>query len=90
MGLGQKGIFTGIVKREKGAIVLDCGNGPALELAMNGFNPAADLKALEAFVGKRVRVEGIEGSGRAAIFIDGIAAITVLGPPGRPSRPPQP
>ncbi|TAL40022.1 MAG: hypothetical protein EPN97_01380 [Alphaproteobacteria bacterium] len=90
MGLGKRTTFTGVIKNEKGAIVLDTGSGPALEINMNGFNPEADKAALAPFVGKRVKVEGIAGSGRAMLLVNGVSDITVLGPRGRPMRPPQP
>lgn len=90
MGLGKRGTFTGVIRNDKGAIVLDTGTGPALEINMNGFNPAADLAALTTFVGKRVKVEGIPGSGRPMLLVNGVSDITVLGPPGRPMRPPTP
>lgn len=90
MGLGKRATFTGIIRDEKGGIVLDTGSGPALEINMNGFNPDADRAALAPFVGKRVKVEGIAGSGRAMLLVNGVSDITVLGPPGRPMRPPQP
>ncbi len=89
-GLGEEGTFIGIIKRVNGFIKLDTGKGPALEITANGFNPHDEQKALEPFVGMRVSVKGIAGSGRAVIFIKGISDITVLGPPGRPKRPPQP
>ena len=90
MGLGKRSSFTGILKNEKGAIVLDIGTGPVLEINMNGFNPEADKAALAPFVGKRVKVDGIPGSGVPMLLVNGISDIVVLGPPGRPSRPPRP
>jgi hypothetical protein len=90
MGLGKRATFTGIIRNEKGAIVLDTGSGPALEINMNGFNPEADRAALAPFVGMRVKVEGIAGSGLPMLLVNGVSDITVLGPPGRPMRPPQP
>lgn len=90
MGLGKRSSFTGIVKNDKGAIVLDTGSGPGLEILMNGFNPEADKAALAPFVGKRVKVDGIPGSGRPILVVNGISDIVLLGPPSRPKRPPQP
>jgi hypothetical protein len=89
-GLGKRSSFTGILRDDKGAIVLDTGKGPALEINMNGFNPEADKAALMPFVGKRVKVDGIAGSGRPILLVNSVADIAVLGPPGRPSRPPRP
>lgn len=99
MSLGQKKTYTGTVrfetyakgsKSEHQAVVLDTGEGPALKMRIKGNNPFRD-PALDALVGKRVKVEGIAGSGVPGLFIDSPADITVLGPPPRPrNRPPQP
>ncbi len=95
MGLGHKLKFTGVVKRETvnagsksehEAVVLDTGKGPHLKLRIANGNPFHD-PALDAFVGKRISVEGVPGSGLPFIMIDSVADITVLGPPARPSKP---
>jgi hypothetical protein len=95
MGLGHKQKFTGTVKRERvnvgsksehDAVVLDTGTGPHLKLRLAGGNPFHD-PALDAFVGKRILVEGIPGSGLPFIMIEKVSDIAVLGPPGRPSKP---
>lgn len=103
MGLGQKETFTGVVKRkriaigsksEHDAIVLDTGNGPALKIRVKGNNAFNDLQ-LEQFVGKRVRIEGVAGSGIAGILVEKLSDIKVEDPGIKiicrlPRRPPQP
>ena len=95
MGLGHKDTFTGTVKRERvnvgsksehDAVVLDTGAGPKMKLRVKGGNPFHD-PSLDAFVGMRVTLEGVAGSGLPFIMVDSVADIKVLGPPGRPSRP---
>ncbi len=98
MTLGKNEAFTGLVirklinigsKSEHEAIMLDRGDGQPLELRVKGGNPFQD-PALAPFVGQRVRVVGVTGSGVPQIFVDNAADITVLGPPGKPMRPPKP
>ncbi len=97
MSLGQKKTYTGMVRKEtyaKGsksehqAVVLDTGDGNPMKLRIRGNNPFTDPE-LDQFVGMRVTVEGIAGSGVNHLFVDSAADIVVLGPPGRPARPPQ-
>jgi len=97
MGLGKKDTYTGMVTRkrinvgsksEHEAVVINV-DGVDMKLRINGGNPFHD-PALDAFVGKRVKVEGVAGSGVPFIMVDSVADIVVLGPPGRPSRPPAP
>lgn len=95
MGLGHKSTFTGVVRRERvnvgsksehEAVVLDTGAGPHLKLRLNRGNPFHD-PALDAFVGMRVTLEGVAGSGLPFVMVDSVADIKVLGPPGRPHHP---
>ena len=99
MALGHKNTFTGIVRRQRigvgshfehDAVVLDMGHdGPPLLLRFKDGNPFNET-VFDIFVGKRVSIAGVSGSGLPFIMIDNVADITVLGPPGRPNRPPQP
>jgi hypothetical protein len=43
--------------------------------------------APDAFVGKRISVEGVPGSGSPFTIINEVSDNTVLGPPDRPSKP---
>ena len=95
MGLGHRSKFTGTVRRERvnvgsksehDAVVLDTGAGPHLKLRVKGGNPFHD-PALDAFVGLRVALEGVAGSGAPFVMVDSVADIQVLGPPGRPRNP---
>jgi hypothetical protein len=97
MGLGQKETYTGTVERkrinvgsksERDAIVimLDDHQAPAFELR-TGKNPFKVDKDLEPFVGKRVRVKGIKGSGVLALFVDSVSDISVIIPPANNNRP---
>ena len=65
---------------------LDTGDGFPRPLRLVGGN-AMHETAFDPFVGKRVTVDGIEGSGVPFIFVEKISDITVLGPPGRPRGP---
>ena len=99
MGLGEKKKHTGIiiverlggVSKSAGRVthLLDTGDGMPRPLRLRDGN-AMHERSFDAFVGKRVCVEGIEGSGVPFIFVDKISDITVLGPPGRPAKPPAP
>lgn len=95
MSLGQKKTYTGMVRKEtyaKGsksehqAVVLDTGDGNPMKLRIRGNNPFSDPE-LDQFVGMRVSVEGIAGSGVNILFVEKAADIVVLGPPGRSARP---
>jgi hypothetical protein len=96
MSLGEKKTHTGIVtvhrlggaSKSAGKIVhsLDRGDGNPLPLRLKDSNAMYE-PSLDAFVGKRVHVEGIEGSGMPFIFVEKLSDIVVLGPPGRPGRP---
>jgi len=66
-------------------IVLDDHQAPAFELRL-GKNPFEYDKNLDPLVGKRVRVEGIKGSGVPAIFVENISDISVINPPGNHKR----
>lgn len=97
MSLGQKKTYTGMVRKEtyaKGskqehqAVVLDTGDGTPMKLRIRGNNPFTDPE-LDQFVGMRVTLEGIAGSGQNILFVESASDIVVLGPPGRPARPPQ-
>lgn len=92
-----KADLTGFVKRqlvaagsksEHEALVLDAGNGRSFELRLKGGNPFRE-PALESFLNMHVRIEAASLMGSIAM-IDKLSDITVLGPPGRPARPPQP
>jgi len=91
MGLGQKGTYTGIVKRERinvgsksehEAIVLDLdtGLGPALKIQLKGDNPFQINPALEQLVGKRVSIQGVAGSGVPALLVEKLSDIKVADP----------
>ncbi len=96
MSLGEKKRITGIITSETlggssksaGRVThkIDCGDGFPRPLCLKGGN-AMHEKSFDAFVGKRVTLEGIEGSGVPFIFVEKISDITVLGPPGRPRGP---
>jgi len=103
MELGQKSFFTGTVtrkrvdvgtriEREATMIVLDEHQAPAFELRLkNNLFEYDNCKSLEPFVGKRVRVEGIMGSGLGplALLIDSVSDISVISPPccNKPNSP---
>jgi len=98
MTLGQKQTFIGVLRRQrvnKGskseheAVVLDTGNGTPMKVQVATANPFSN-PALEALVGQRVRIEGVAGSGVNALFVDSMADVVRLGPPGRPKIPYRP
>ena len=98
MSLGLKKSYTGMVRKEtyaKGskseheAVVLDTGDGNPMKLRIRGNNPFSDPE-LDQFVGMRVKVDGIAGSGVNILFVEDVKDIVLLGPPGRPARPPGP
>jgi hypothetical protein len=93
-----KSIFTGILRRkvinpgsksEHAAVVLELADGTNLRLRLLGDNPF-ESNALKPYVGMRVKIEGSLLPSPPLLTIDSVADITVLGPPGRPFRPPQP
>jgi hypothetical protein len=95
MSLGEKKPHTGTVKLEhvggsskSGRVthVLDTGMGPPMVLRLKGGNPMRD-PAFDKFVGSRVSIDGIAGSGVNFLLVEDLKDITVIGPPGRPSRP---
>lgn len=96
MSLGEKKKITGIITSEtmggtsksagKVTHKIDTGDGFPRPLRLKGGNAMYE-KSFDAFVGKRVTLEGIEGSGVPFVFIEKISDITVLGPPGRPRGP---
>src|SRR5947209_4682487 len=95
MSLGEKKPHTGIIRLQhvggsskSGRIthVLDTGAGPAMVLRLKGGNAMRD-PAFDAYVGKRVTVDGIAGSGVSFLLVEDLKDIAVLGPAGRPSRP---
>jgi hypothetical protein len=90
--------FTGVLKQklvnkglksEHQAIVLELADGTDLRLRMLGKNPFENA-ALKPYVGKRVQINGFTTPVRPLLTIENVADITVLGPPGKPARPPQP
>lgn len=91
-----KDVFNGVVQRaivnqgsksEHNAIVLKTDQGDQLKLRVGGLNPF-ESRGLSHLVGSRVKTEGIVANG--ALFVGKLEDIVVLGPPGRPARPPQP
>jgi hypothetical protein len=95
MSLGEKKPHTGIVRLQhvgghskSGRVthVLDTGEGPPMILRLKGGNAMRD-PAFDAYVGKRVKIDGVAGSGVPFIMVENLADITVLGPPARTSRP---
>ena len=95
MSLGEKKTHTGIIRLQhvggsskSGRVthVLDTGDGVPHLLRLKDGNAMRE-PAFDAFVNKRVSLEGIAGSGVPFILVESIADIKVLGPPGRPSRP---
>ncbi|MCE9507555.1 MAG: hypothetical protein K8R48_04465 [Alphaproteobacteria bacterium] len=98
MSIIPKKSFTGILKQklvnkgsksEHQAIVLELADGTDLRLRMLGENPFENT-ALKPYVGKRVQISGFTTPVRPLLVIDSVADITVLGPPGKPAKPPQP
>ena len=94
--LGDKKTYTGVVRRqvidkgsenEREVIVLDTGNGQPLPLVLKAGRPGPKPE-FDAYVGERVFIEGIEGSGVLMLLVDSVKDITVNdGQPGRPSFP---
>lgn len=100
MGLGQKQKYTGTIKLQhvggpppskSGRVthVLDTGDGNPVPLRLKNGNAMRD-PAFDQFVNMRVTLEGVALSGLHALIVDDVKDITVLAPPGRPSRPPAP
>lgn len=97
MGLGQKQKYTGIVKLQhvgagksaRVTHVLDTGDGHPVPLRLQNGNAMRD-PSFDQFVNMRVTLEGIAGSGQHFLMVEKLSDITVLGPPGRPARPPAP
>jgi len=92
--LPPKADLTGIVKRqtvnagsksEHAALVIET-EGRSFELRLKGGNPFEQNPALLPFLNMRVRIAGAQLMGNVA-QVDNIADVTLLGPPGRPSRP---
>lgn len=95
MSLGEKKPHTGVIrlqhvggtsKSSRITHVLDTGTGPAKVLRLKGGNAMRE-PAFDAYVNKRVTIDGIEGSGFSFLLVEDLKDITVLGPAGRPSRP---
>jgi len=98
MGKTPKNSFTGVLKSklvnkgsksEHQAIVLELADGTDLRLRVLGDNPFQN-DALKSYVGQRVQISGFTTPAQPLLLIDSVADITVLGPPGKPSRPRQP
>lgn len=98
MSLGEKKPHTGVIRLQhvggsskSGRVthVLDTGEGPPKVLRLKGGNAMRD-PAFDKFVNQRVTIDGIAGSGVSFLLVEDLADITVLGPAGRPSRPPGP
>jgi hypothetical protein len=96
MSILPKKSFTGILKQklvnkgtnsEHQAVVLELTDGTNLRLRVQGYPPFQN-DALKPYVGMRVQINGTPDE--PLLLIDSVADITVLGPPGRPARPPQP
>lgn len=94
-----KDIFTGTIKLQhvggrskSGRVthVLDTGAGSPLILRLEGGNSMRE-PSFDKFVGQRVTFKGemLEGSSYIVVVKD-LKDITVLGPAGRPARPPAP
>jgi hypothetical protein len=98
MSKAPKASFTGVLKRklvnqgsksEHQAIVLELADGSDLRLRVQGGNPFQN-DALKSYLGKRVQINGTTTPAQPLLTIDSVADIIVLGPPGKPARPPQP
>jgi hypothetical protein len=98
MSIVPKKSFTGILKQklvnkgsksEHQAIVLELTDGTDLRLRVQGHNPFQN-DALKSYVGKRVQINGFTTPAQPLLLIENVSDITVLGPPGRTARPPQP
>ncbi len=96
MSLGQKQSFTGMLRKQlinKGskseheAIVLDTGKGVPMKVQLQGANPFSGDPALNKLVGQLVKIEGVAGSGVNTLFVEKMADVVHLGPPGRPKKP---
>lgn len=96
MSLGQKKTYHGVVKlahvggnSKSGRVthVLDTGDGNPVPLRLKNGNAMRD-PAFDQFVGQRVKLDGIAGSGVHFLMVEDLKDITPLGPPGRPARPP--
>jgi hypothetical protein len=95
-GLGVRKKFTGVLaahtvdpglKSERQELVLLTDGALPLPVKVKSGDPLHQ-PSFKSYLGKRVSVEGVEGSGVHALFVDKVGDITVLGPPGRPRRPP--
>lgn len=94
----KKQSYTGMIRLEhvggaskSGRVthVFDSGDGRPVPLRLVGGNAMRE-PAFDQFVNMRVKLEGtLEKEGRY-LQVDALADIVVLGPPGRPARPPQP
>jgi len=96
MSIGIKTTLAGTVelaplnqgsKSEHKAFVLrpDIG-GPLLPIRVKGVNPFYD-KNLEEFLGKRVTIEGVIGSGKPGLFVEKLSDITIIDPPANKVKP---
>lgn len=102
MKLGEKSKINGYVRRAKldggtrDGFVLETKGGPALEIKLNlGKSPHAFTEAfriLDGLVDQRVEVNGVQGSGVAAIFVNDLRDIILInsGGPKRGPKPPRP
>lgn len=102
MKLGEKSKVTGVIRRAKldgGArdgFVLATKDGPALEIKLSlGSSPHAHMESfriLEGLVEQRVEINGVQGSGVAAIFVSDPSDITLIngGAPKRGPKGPRP
>ena len=92
-----KADLTGFVKRqtvnagsksEHEALVIEA-EGRTFQLRVKGSNPFEQNPDLLPFLNMRVKIEQAVLMGNIA-QVDKISDIILLGPPGRPARPPQP
>lgn len=102
MKLGEKTKLTGIIRRSKvdggtrDGHILQMKDGPALEIKLNlGTSPHAFTEAyrlLDGLVDQRVEINGVPGSGVAAVFVTGLGDITLInsGAPKSGPKPPRP
>lgn len=98
MSLGEKKPHTGVIRLQhvggsskSGRVthVLDTGTGHPMVLRLKDGNAMRD-PAFDKFVNQRVTIDGIAGSGVNFLLVEDLKDITVLGPAGRPSKPPGP